>query len=128
MVINSTSKIHDGDFAAVWNIFAVDEKRNLITLKVHPTGDKRDADAILLLLYGYLKIQNQDELLVTKIKDSMESSGLRPQRIDRALTTYINQNLILKTGRGKGGKYRLATTGLSRAESLAKELFEKIAV
>lgn len=32
--------------SAPWDVFEVDEKRRLVTLRVHPTGETRDADAV----------------------------------------------------------------------------------
>lgn len=121
-------RTREGYFSAPWDIFNVDEKRKLVTLKAHPAGENRDADAILLILYGYLKANQQDEIVVTKIKESLGVSGLNPDRIDRTVGKYIGEGLLLKTGRGKGGKYRLTNTGLARADELARLLFEKMAL
>src|SRR3989442_13476553 len=38
---------------APWDVFYVDDKRKLVTLRVHPSGENRDGDAGLLILYGY---------------------------------------------------------------------------
>lgn len=114
-------------YAAPWDIFNADEKHKLITLRVHPTGDTREADAVLLTLYGYRQTWQQDEVPVTRIKESLEVSGLRPGRIDRAVAPYIRSGLLIKTGRGKGGKYRLTNTGFAKADEMARTLFEKIA-
>lgn len=121
-------RTRDGVFSAPWDIFGVDDKRKLVTLKAHPTGENRDADAILLILYGYLKALEQQEVLVTNLKNSLAQSGLRPERIDRAIAPYLRENLVLKTGSGKGGKYRLTNTGLTKADTLARTLFEKMAL
>lgn len=112
---------------APWDVFNIDSKRKLVTLLVHPTGESRDADAALLVLYGYKQAFEQDEVPVTKLKESLEVSGLRPDRIDRTLSVHIKAGFIMKTGRAKGGKYRLTNTGFSHADAMARKLFEQLA-
>jgi hypothetical protein len=109
-----------------WNIFDHDERRKLVSLKAHPQTDDRDADAALLVLYGFRRILSTDEVLVGRVKDAMEASGLRPDRIDKALGPSLRQGLVLKTGRGPGGKYRLSNTGQVRADILARRMFEQM--
>jgi hypothetical protein len=123
-------KTRDG-YAATWDIFGGDLDRDLMTLKVHPpAGDTRDADAILLVMYGYRKAGNDGdgmaEVPVTKLKESLDVSGIRVPRIDRAVAPYLRAGYLLKTGRGKGGVYRLTNTGFARAEELARRLFEQL--
>jgi hypothetical protein len=114
-------------YAAPWDIFNLDDKRKMVTLRVHPTGENRDADAALLILYGYKQSLQQDEVPVTRLKESMEVSGLRPERIDRTLGVHIRSGLIMKAGRAKGGKYRLTNTGFTSADAMARSLFEQLA-
>lgn len=114
-------------YTAPWDIFRVDDKRKLVTLRVHPSGENKDADAALLTLYGYKQALQQDEVPVTKLKESMEVSGLRPERIDRTLGVHMKTGLIMKTGRAKGGKYRLTNTGFNSADAMARSLFEQLA-
>lgn len=122
-------KTRDG-YAAPWDIFGGDEG-DLMTLKAHPPqGDTRDADAILLVLYGYRKAGNdgagQAEVPVTKLKESLDVSGIRIARIDRAIAQYLRAGFVLKSGRGKGGVYRLTNTGFAKAEDMARKLFEQL--
>lgn len=118
-------KTKDGTIGATWDIFEVDEKKKLIALRVNPTGETRDADAILLLLYGFKQSWQADEVKVTTLKRCLAVSGLRPDRIDRTMASYIPQ-FVFKTGRGPGGKYRLTTPGFERADGLARSLFEQL--
>jgi hypothetical protein len=118
------AKTDDG-IRAPWDIFDADEKKKLMTLRVNPTGETRDADAILLVLYGFKRAWNVDEVKVTQLKKCLNISGLRPERIDKTVAAYVHQ-FILKTGRGPGGKYRLTNPGFERADGLARSLFEKL--
>ena len=106
-------------------VFDLDEKRGLVTLRVLPSGDKRHSDAILLILYGYRKLRGQDEVLVTRLKSSLESSGSSPGRIDRAAESYKLDGSLVKSGSRTGGKYRLTNKGMARAEGMVKTMLEQ---
>jgi len=102
----------------VAKVLSVDKNQKFVSLRVHPTGDQREADAILLLLFGYRELLNSDEVIVPRIKESMAQSGLRVDRVDRAIAPHQKAGFVLKGGTGKGGKYRLTNTGDSRAREL----------
>lgn len=102
-------------------IFEHDRKKNLISLRVHPRGDHRFADALLLIMYAY-KLLDQDEVMVGRLKEAMALTGLRLERVDRTMEPHLRANLVLKGGTGKGGKYRLTNMGIQRAEVLVREL------
>jgi len=124
-------KTRDG-YAAPWDIFNMDESDgDLMVLRVHPpAGDTRDADAILLVMYGYRKAgadgNGVSEVPVTTLKRSLEIAGLRVPRIDRAVAPYLKAGYLLKTGSGKGGKYRLTVTGFAKAEEMAHKLISQL--
>jgi len=103
-------------------IYAVDQGRKVVSLKVHPTGNQRDADAVLLLLFGFAQLLNATDVLAGTIKESMALSGLRVQRIDRVIAPHQTSGYVLKGGIGKGGKYRLTNTGDNRARELLSSL------
>ena len=109
------------------NIFVTDDRRRLVWLRVHPPGESRASDAALLVLYGLKRLMNVDEPLAGQIKDALEESGIRVDRVDRITLGNLRDGLLLKSGFGKGGKYRLTMTGLAKAESLAKELASQMA-
>ncbi len=123
------TEVRTGDgYTGMLDIFEMDEARDLCKLVVHPpAGDTRDPDAILLVLYGYRKCGNQGSgtprVNVTKVKQSLDISGIGVARVDRAAKPYLDSRYILKAGRGKGGVYELTVTGLARAEELANRLF-----
>jgi hypothetical protein len=118
-------KTKEGLLALPWDIYEADAKKKLLVLRVNPTGETRDADAVLLLLYGFKQCWSADEVKVTTLKKCLAGSGLRPDRIDRTMAAYVPQ-FAFKTGRGPGSKYRLTTPGYDRADSLARSLFEQL--
>lgn len=103
-------------------VFSVNEERSMVSLTVQPRGDQREADAALLILYGFKTLADEDAVLVGRIKDALEESGFRPGRIDRILAPHVKSGLVLKSGQGKGGRYRLSNTGVSSARDLATSL------
>lgn len=108
-------------------VFSDDERRDLLTLRVHPSGESKDADAVLLLVYGYGEMRGMEDVPVTKLTRSITMSGLRGNRIDRLAGEHVRANLITKHGAGKGGKYALTNTGRARAEKLVEELYRTVA-
>lgn len=101
-------------------VFELDEKRGLVTLKMPPSGEDRHAKALVLILYGARRLLSTDEVLVTKLKAALAASGSAPNRIDRAAQPILGE-LVIKRGVGKGGKYRLTTRGISEAEKAVVE-------
>jgi hypothetical protein len=123
-------RLRDG-YAAPWDIFGREKDEDLMPLRVHPpAGETRDADAILLIMYGYRKAGNQgeglSEVAVTRLKESLDVSGLKVARIDRTAAPYVKAGYLLKSGRGKGGIYRLTVTGYKKAEEMAQKLFSQL--
>jgi hypothetical protein len=114
--------------AAVDRFFEFDEKRKLVQLRVIPRGDRVEADALLLAVYGYRRVRGQDEVAVTTLKSSLQASGVAPDRIDRAAQKYVGDQLLLKRGRGKGGLYSLSNRGVARAEEIISSLISEVGV
>ncbi len=107
-------------------VFSLDDKRGLVTLRALPTGDRRYSDAILLILYGYRRLRDQDELLVTQLKAALSSSGLTPPRIDRIAEPDRQGGLLIKSGAGKGGKYRLTNRGFNQAGEMVTAMLGQL--
>lgn len=114
------------DQAQLGSIYTIDEKRDLILLRVLPTGEDRHRAAVLLIIYGYLRQAQMDEVPVTKLMASLVSSGSAPDRVDRAATPSVNDGLLVKSGSGKGGKYRLTNKGITRTEEMVAGLLQQL--
>lgn len=108
-------------------LFVVDDRKDLVTLRAHPQGEDRAADAVLLIVYGYRALRNLEDVPVTKLLESLRVSGISVERIDRAVAPHLTAGYLLKAGRAKGGRYRLTNTGMAAATRLAEELTSTMA-
>ena len=79
-----------------------------------------ESDALLLLLYGYAQLRNQDQVLGTQLLRAAKQSGLNLERVDRALSKH--ESLLLKGGARKGTKYSLNNQGRTRAVEIMKAM------
>jgi hypothetical protein len=117
---NGSITLRDGDLLA--KLFLLDEKRGLVTLRILPRGDEREADAALLVLLGFRLMKEQDEVLVTQLKPALKQSGCNVDRVDAVVAKYQREGLINKGGSGKGGKYSLTNSGAEKAAAIAQGL------
>ncbi len=87
-----------------------------------PAAPSRDADVLLLVLFGYLVLKNQDEVKASVLLAAAKQSGITNlSRIDRALDAY--PGLVTKGGVKRGSWYALTNPGIAHAERLAKDIF-----
>jgi hypothetical protein len=98
------------------------ERDGLVSLKVLPKGKDRDADTLLLLLYGYKRLKNQENILGTRLMKAATRSGLQIKRIDRTFTPH--ESLIVKGGYRRGKTYTLNNQGVIKAEEMLPKVFE----
>jgi hypothetical protein len=93
-----------------------------ISLRVRPEGLDA-ADIVAILLYGYLKLKNEESVLATQLLKSSRVSGLGLDRIDRAAESYMPR-YIMRGGQRKGTSYTLTTQGITKAEEVAALIIE----
>ncbi|MGB6973515.1 MAG: hypothetical protein WBD67_02410 [Terracidiphilus sp.] len=79
-------------------------------------------DATLLTIFGQRHFRNNDSITGAEVKDGLEQSGFRVDRVDRHIEKLTSEGLVIKIGIGKGSRYRLTNQGMSRAQALAKDL------
>ena len=106
-------------------LFETDPHSSILLCRLPPSGKESEAKLILLLLLGYLEIRKVTEVPVVALKHAIKYS-LRPVlRLDRIVREYVRDRFLIKIGRGKGGKYRLTSLGISKAQGIAEELSSK---
>jgi hypothetical protein len=110
---------HDSNLST---LFRTSPQTQSLTLRQPPGGRSPEADAVLLLLFGHKQLRDEDEVPVTVLTEALKQSGCPVKRLDRILMSYTKDHSVVRTGRGKGGKYRLTNPGLKKAEALVQEL------
>jgi hypothetical protein len=93
-----------------------------VSARFLPQTAERDADVLVLVLYGYKVLKNQHEVPVTQLKAALKQSGCAVDRVDRVAGKYLGQGLLQKGGMGKGGVYRLTNVGEERARQVINEM------
>lgn len=100
--------------------YNADGDKDLVSLKYLPKGDAREADALLLLLYGYSKLKGAEAVLGTQLLRAARQSGLPLDRVDRHIAKH--ETFLMKGGARKGMKYSLNNQGFVKAAELLKLL------
>jgi len=71
-----------------------------VTLKVLPKGPDTNADAMLLLLYGYYRLKNEEYVLATQLFRAADQSGISLRR--PANEQVRNGRFVIRGGQRKG--------------------------
>jgi hypothetical protein len=88
----------------------------IVSLLARPKGDKMEADALLMLLYGFNALANTPAVTGVTLMEACRQSGVQLDRIDRVMGTqsgYVNAG-----GAKRGRRYSLNNPGMKRAEAL----------
>jgi predicted transcriptional regulator len=108
-------------------ILRYDKRNKSISLIAHPTGERKQAEMILLLLLAYRHLLDEETVPVTAITRALRESGCKVSRVDRVLADSLQEGLVVKLGTAKGTKYRLTPKGLYRADEVAKQTERSVA-
>jgi hypothetical protein len=103
----------------------INHAKNGISLRVLPQSPERDAETLLMLLYGFRVLKQQEYATAFQLMDAAKQSGLQLDRIDRTLAR-VNQ-YVLRGGARRGTRYGLTNPGILHAEALLRGLFEQAA-
>ena len=101
----------------VWN-----DRTQRVTSTVLPDGSTRIADTVLLLLLGYRELRGLSQISALLLNQGLRSAGFDDFRLDRELAPYLKARLVLRSGVGKGSRYRLTTRGVKKAHELVQTL------
>lgn len=92
-----------------------------VALRALPKGEQREADAYLLLLYGYRRLKNEERILGTQLLQSARYSGIPDWRPADALSAH--DQYVIRGGIKKGSTYQLNNPGVTKAEEIAVKIF-----
>lgn len=106
--------------AAMDRIF---RRGEVLSLAALPSGEDMEADTMLVLLYGYLKIQSEQTVTGTTLRKSALVSGVNIERADRIMNALI-PDYVLAAGVRKARRYQLNNRGLTRAEGIIKTILQ----
>jgi hypothetical protein len=96
-------------------VFAVDDNGG-VSLRLLPRSDRRDADALVALLYGFRKLSDQSDIGSGTLMAAAKTSGLQLTRIDTVLAAY--RHLVTEGGYRRGKRYGLNNQGIAHAEQV----------
>lgn len=96
--------------------------KDIVSLNYLPRTSQKEADTLLLLLYGYAVLKGQDQVLGTQLIRAARQSGISLDRVDRAIGKH--DSLLLKGGARKGVKYGLNNQGVKTAKEMLTALFD----
>ena len=108
--------------AALQKLLTWNDRTQQVTCAVIPEGHLRTADTVLLLLWGYQELRGLSEISAMILNRGLKSAGFSQFRLDRIMTPYLKDRLVLRSGVGKGGRYRLTTRGVEKAQDLVQTL------
>lgn len=116
-VVPETSQAKSFQKLLVWN-----DRTQRVKSTVLPEGPTRIADTVLLLLLGYRELRGLSQISALVLNQGLEAAGFDDYRLDREMAPYQNGRLVLRSGVGKGSRYRLTTRGVKRAQELVQAL------
>jgi len=119
---SGTNADENVDLQLLTQIFKSDETTGVVSLRALPPGENgnRAADAALLLMFGYSKLQSASEVPVTKLLEGLRESGLAVERFDRTIS--VHNGLYLKGGQKIGARYRLNNPGQRKAAQMVRTM------
>jgi|ERR1700688_1547806 len=108
------------DAALLERLFRV-RQDGIVTLLKLPKGDNGAADAYLLILYGYRRLKQEEDVAATHLRQAAVHSGFGDHWPAPELATH--EQYVTSGGVKKGKTYGLNNRGLAKAEEIAAQLF-----
>ena len=99
-----------------------DNRIQQVKTTVLPDGPMRIADTVLLILLGYRELRGLSQVPALDLNEGLRAAGLDDFRLDREMAPYLKDRLVLRSGVGKGSRYRLTTRGVKQAHELVQTL------
>ncbi len=125
-VLNETPEVTPesaADALLLQRAFSSDPKKRVVSLRHLPPEDpNRAANAAILILYGFRTLQQLEDVPVTRLKASLNQSGVQVDRLDRFMRTHTT--LVRKGGARIGGRYSLNNLGMTQAVAWLREWYK----
>jgi hypothetical protein len=97
-----------------------DDRQGVISVRPLLKGETREADTLLLILFGFLALKEQYDVKASVLLVAARQSGLTSvKRIDSILDKY--PEMVKRGGIKRGSWYRLTNPGVAHAERLARD-------
>jgi hypothetical protein len=109
------------DDALLSRIFDV-RQDGVVALKVLPKGQDKEADSLLLILFGYWRLKNEERIGATQLIRAAQYSGIPVNSPAQALA--IHDRYFIRGGQRKGTTYCLNNQGITLAEGIASKIFD----
>ena len=116
---NGTTPLMEPDQATLDRVFHVGDKDH-VSLRVLPRTPNADADALVLILYGFYKLAQRTDVFAPTLMACAKQSGIQIDRSDRVIS--VNQQYINTAGARRGKRYSLNNRGQSFAQGLLREI------
>jgi len=95
----------------------------VVSLTVRPEAE---ASAAMLIMLGQKSFRENETVTASEIKDGLEQSGYRTSRIDRMMQPLADEGSVIKIGVRKGTRYRFTNTGLTKAQTIARDALAQV--
>ncbi len=99
-----------------------DDRSQRVKSTVLPDGPMKIAETVLLLLLGYRELRGLSQVPALALNHALKAAGFDDYRLDREMAPYLKARLVLRSGVGKGTRYRLTTRGVKKAQKLVQTL------
>lgn len=99
-----------------------DNRTQQVKIMALPEGPTKVADTVLLLLLGYRELRGLSQVSALDLNQGLGAVGFDDLRLDREMAPYLKARLVLRSGVGKGSRYRLTTRGVKKAQELVQTL------
>lgn len=109
-----------GDLEASLERVYSQNKEGLVSLRLLPSGKEREAESLVLLLYGYRALRDIKDVKSTELMKAARQSGMQLSRLDRTLAK--KKPWVIEGGRGKGKVWGLNNLGVRNAEELLRAM------
>ena len=111
-----------GDFDQSLLERAFAQTKDIISLRHLPEGRNREADALLALLYGYLKLKGERDVYGVRLMKAAIQSGLSIDRVDRVIAAH--RGYFIRGGARRGAHYSLNNQGERKVEQVLRDMYK----